>query len=210
MRATPNVSLLARLCVAVALLAVPLQSAAAETRSATAIVTGFYDTLLATMKNGPALKFSGRVEALTPALDSAFDLASMTRIAAGAQWLGIKPEDQLQLIDSFSRFSVASYAANFDSWSGERFEVVKETPAPGSGNGIIVETRLIPKTGDSVQLNYLLRPGSGGLRVIDVFVNGTISELAARRSEFGSVLARDGAKGLREMLDSRVKDLASK
>ncbi len=209
MRATFFASPLARLCVAMSLLAVLLQPASAETRPATAIITSFYDTLLTTMKNGPALKFAGRAEALTPALDAAFDLPSMTRIAAGAQWPSIKAEDQQRLIASFSRFSVASYAANFDSWSGERFEVLKETPAP-NGNGVIVETRLIPKSGDPVQLNYLLRPSANGLRVIDVFVNGTISELAARRSEFASVLARAGAQGLQEMLDSRFKDLASK
>lgn len=199
----------AGLALAFALLAPP-HAAAAETGAASAVVGGFYDTLLATMKDGPALKFAGRVQRLSPSITGAFDLATMTRIAAGAQWPAIKPEEQKQLIESFSRFSVASYAANFDSWSGERFEVLKESPAPGNGGGVIVETRLVPKSGDPVQLNYLLRPGSGGLHIIDVFVNGTISELAARRSEFASVLSRDGAKGLHEMLENRFKELSAK
>ncbi len=209
MPASRLVPIFACFALAFALLAAP-RSAVAETRPAIAVVGGFYDVLLATMKNGPALKFAGRVERLTPALSAAFDLPTMTRIAAGAQWPAIKPEEQRQLVDSFSRFSVASYAANFDGWSGERFEVVKESPAPGSGGGMIVETRLVPKSGDPVQLNYLLRPSAGGPRIIDVFVNGTISELAARRSEFASVLAHDGAKGLHEMLETRLKELATK
>ncbi|MEI6558389.1 MAG: ABC transporter substrate-binding protein [Rhodospirillaceae bacterium] len=199
-----------RLAVACALLAAPQVSAATNSGSATAVVTGFYATLLGTMKDGPALKFAGRTERLTPALASAFDLAGMTRIAAGAQWPAIKPEEQRQLIDSFSRFSIATYAANFDGWGGERFEVLKEGPAPGSPNSVIVETRLVTSTGEPVQLNYLLRPVSGSLRIIDVFLNGTISELAARRSEFASVLTRDGAKGLYEMLEKRIKALAAK
>ena len=174
------------------------------------MVSGFYNALLATMKDGPTLKFAGRFDRLTPALSGAFDLATMTRIAAGAQWPMIKPDEQKQLIESFSRFSVASYAANFDNWTGERFEVLKEGPAPGNGNAVIVETRLVPKSGDPVQLNYLLRNGPNGPHIIDVFVNGTISELAARRSEFASVLARSGAKGLNEMLEGRVKTLAAK
>ena len=206
MPASRLVPVFAGLALVFALLTAP--PAAAET--AGAVVAGFYDTLLATMKDGPALKFAGRVERLSPAITKAFDLATMTRIAAGAQWAAIKPEEQKQLIESFSRFSIASYAANFDSWSGERFEVVKESPAPGSGGGMIVETRLVPKAGEPVLLNYLLRPGAGGLHIIDVFVNGTISELAARRSEFASVLSRDGAKGLHEMLENRFKALAAK
>ena len=194
----------------IALALAPLSPAAAETGPASTVVQGFYDALLATMKDGPTLKFAGRFQRLTPALSGAFDLATMTRIAAGAQWPGIKPEDQKQLIESFSRFSVASYAANFDNWAGERFEVLKEGPAPGNGNAVIVETRLVPKNGDPVQLNYLLRNSPSGPHIIDVFVNGTISELAARRSEFASVLARGGVKGLNDMLEGRVKDLAAK
>ena len=206
---TRFVSFFAGLAVAFALLTAP-QPAAAETGTASAIVSSFYATLLATMKDGPKLKFAGRVDRLTPAMAIAFDLPSMTRIAAGAHWPNIKPEEQQKLVESFSRFSVASYAANFDGWSGESFEVLKETTAQGNNNTIIVETKLVPKGGDPVQLNYLLRPTASGLRIIDVFVNGTISELAARRSEFASVLAREGAKGLNEMLEKRFKDLASK
>ena len=190
-----------------ALLTAP-QATAAETGAASAVVGGFYDTLLATMKDGPAVKFAGRFERLNSAMATAFDLPAMARTAAGAHWPTIKPEEQKRIADSFSRFSVASYAANFDSWRGERFEVLKESPAHDADGGIVVETRLVPKTGEPVQFNYLLRPGEGGLRIIDVLVNGTISQLAGRRSEFASVLNRDGAKGLYEMLESRFKKLA--
>ena len=188
------------LAVVFALLTAP-QATAAETGAATAVVSGFYDSLLATMKDGPALKFAGRYKLLNPA---------MARIAGGAQWSTIKPEEQNRIIESFSRFSVASYAANFDSWSGERFELLKESPAAGDDGNIVVETRMVPETGEPVGFNYLLRPGANGLRIIDVLVHGTISELAGRRSEFASVLRRDGAKGLYEMLESRFNDLAAK
>ena len=81
----------ARIALLFALLAAP-QLAAAETPSATAIVTGFYSVLLDTMKNGPELKFAGRVQRLTPAMAASFDLASMTRIAAGAHWRPCLPK----------------------------------------------------------------------------------------------------------------------
>ena len=197
-------------CLAVVFALQTTTLAAAETGAASAVVGGFYDTLLASMKDGPALKFAGRYERLNPAMAAAFDLPTMTRIAAGAQWPLIKPEEQKQIVESFSNFSAASYAANFDSWSGERFEVLKEGPAPGDDGDVVVETRLVPNTGEPVLFNYLLRPGPQGPRIIDVLVNGTISQLAGRRSEFSSVLRRDGAKGLNEMLVSRFNELAAK
>ena len=176
--------------------------------TASAIVSGFYDTLVATMKDGPALRFQGRFERLSPAVTAAFDLPAMTRIAAGAQWPGLSPDDQQRLVAAFSRFSIATYAANFDSFGGERFEVLREVATPSAGGGTIVETRLTPKTGAPVQLNYLVRPGKSGLRILDVYVNGTISELATRRSEFASVLNSSGAQGLYQMLETRSRDLA--
>jgi len=178
--------------------------------AASTVVVGFYDALLATMKEGPALKFQGRFDRLSPAVSAAFDLPAMTRVAAGAQWPSLKPEDQQRLIEAFSHFSIATYAANFDSFGGERFEVLRETPAPNGGGATIVETRLTPKSGDPVQLNYLVRPGKSGLGILDVYVNGTISELAARRSEFASVLNSKGADGLYQLLETRSRELAAR
>jgi phospholipid transport system substrate-binding protein len=40
--------------------------------------------------------------------------------------------------------------------------------------------------------------------VIDVYLSGTISELASRRSEFAAVLQRDGAEGLVRLLEQRA------
>ncbi|MEI8394378.1 MAG: ABC transporter substrate-binding protein [Rhodospirillaceae bacterium] len=181
---------------------------AAETSPAKKLVANFYSALLATMKDGAKLKFSGRAERLAPVISQSFDLPAMTRIATGARWPGLPPEEQQRLIEAFSRFSVANYASNFDSFSGEQLEVLGEAPA--TGGGVIVETRLVPASGDPVQLNYLLRQSTAGLRILDVYVNGTISELAARRSEFTSVLARDGARGLAELLETRTRALATK
>ncbi len=184
--------------------------ASAEIGQAMPVINAFYGTLLTTMKDGPALGFNGRVERLTPAITRAFDLPAMTRIAAGAVWPTISPDDQHRLIDAFSRFSVASYAANFDAYDGERFEVLREVPAPGGSDNVIVETRLSPKKGDPVELNYRLHRSADGFQIIDVFVDGTISEIAARRSEFSAVLNRGGAQALYDVLESRTKVLAAK
>ena len=192
-----------------ALILITGSGAAAADAEGSAVVRSFYAALEATMKDGPSLKFQGRVERLKPAVAQAFEVAAMTRIASGAQWPSLKPEDQQRLIEAFGRFTAANYANNFDSYNGERFEVQREAPAPASiGAGVIVETRLIPASGDPVQLNYLLRPGNSGLRIIDVFVNGTISELAARRSEFASVLNSGGAQALYDQLVTKSEEAA--
>jgi phospholipid transport system substrate-binding protein len=44
----------------------------------------------------------------------------------------------------------------------------------------------------------------GNWRIIDVYLSGTVSELASRRSEFAAVLQRDGADGLVHLLEQRA------
>jgi phospholipid transport system substrate-binding protein len=54
-----------------------------------------------------------------------------------------------------------------------------------------------------VSINYLVRGG----RVIDVYLKGTISDLATRRDEFASVIASGGADGLIKRLQDRTQTL---
>jgi len=70
-----------------------------------------------------------------------------------------------------------------------------------------VQTRLIKGNGEPVTLNYLMRQSEDKWQIIDVFLSGTISELATRRSEFTSILRRDGPEGLLQALGKRVADL---
>jgi phospholipid transport system substrate-binding protein len=173
-----------------------------------ATLSSFYDTLLAVMKEGPKLGFLGRRQKLAPAIVQAFDLPLMTRLVVGLPWPTLSAEDQKQLVAAFSDFSIATYANQFDDFSGERFEVdPKATPAPG--NDVIVKTRLIQSNGEPVQLDYLLRQEPAGWHIIDVFLSGTISQLAARRSEFSSILREQGARGLIAVLKEKTNALAN-
>jgi phospholipid transport system substrate-binding protein len=106
----------------------------------------------------------------------------------------------------FSRYTVSLYANRFDDFNGERFEV---DPNPVTNpNGTLIQTKLIKSDGDKVTLNYLMRQGAGGSwQVIDVYLSGTISELATRRSEFAGVLQTSGADGLIKLLEDRTAAL---
>lgn len=168
----------------------------------------FYDALLGVMKEGPKLGFAGREQRLGSAVTRAFDVPLMTRLVVGLQWPGLSAEEQKQLVAAFTEFSIATYASQFDDYSGERFDVEsKAVPAPGGD--VIVKTKLIQSDGEPVQLDYLLRQEQAEWRIIDVFLSGTISQLAARRSEFTAILREQGASGLIAVLKEKTKALAT-
>jgi len=174
--------------------------------SASATVAKLDDGLLSVMKNADKLGYEGRFATLAPIVASSFDVPTMTRIAVGSAWSSLSSEQQASLTDAFRRFITATYAHRFDGYSGERFDLKGERP---SGTGVLVSTELVRPSDQPVALNYLVRQTDGQWKVVDIFLTGTISELATRRSEFSSVLARNGYEGLKNLLEAKAMQLAS-
>ena len=171
-----------------------------------AVVASFQDTLLSTMKEAESLGFKGRYQRLLPAMEKAFDLEQMTRIVAGGNWAKMHTTEQMQVVDLFRQFSVSTYASAFSDYGGERFEIGDELTQPGIGT--IVETRLVLKAEPPIKLNYLLRETPAGWKIMDVYLDGTISELARRRGEFASIIHNQGLTGLIALLKKKNKALA--
>jgi phospholipid transport system substrate-binding protein len=199
---SPMRAVILSLALAAGLAAAP---ASADPVSPQMVVQSLYDTLLGVMKGSKDLGFAGRYERLKPAIEAAYNLPLMSRLSIGPQWQSLTQEQQEKMAVAFDAFTIATYANRFDDYSGEKFEVLPET-TPSSG-GVIVQTRLVKGNGEPVTLNYLMRESDGRWQIIDVFLSGTISELATRRSEFTSVMRRDGAQGLLQLLDRRVAEL---
>jgi phospholipid transport system substrate-binding protein len=173
---------------------------------AAAVIQRFYETLLSVMKEAKNLSFDQRYQRLAPAISQTYNLALMTRLAVGPGWVQLQPAQQQRLTDVFSRYTISVYANRFDGYSGERFDV---DPNPTTNaNGILVHSWLTKSNGEKVTLDYLMRQGGGGAwQVIDVYLSGTISELATRRSEFVGVLQSGGADGLVNLLEQRTAAL---
>jgi phospholipid transport system substrate-binding protein len=149
--------------------------------------------LLSIMKSGKAAGQKGRAATIAPVVDRAFDLPLMTRLAVGAPWTTIAPADQQALVAAFRRLTIAQYAANFDSFSGETFTVNPQVETRGGDS--LVRTTLKSGSG-SESLNYRLRQSGGQWKIIDVFYRSAISQLATRRADFAGVLRSGGAKAL--------------
>lgn len=186
----------------------PANATPPSAEAAPARVAGaFYDALLGAMKQGKTLGFDGRRRLLDPEIRRAFNFPLMTRLVVGLPWRHLTTAQQEELIGAFSAFSVATYASEFKEYSGERF-VVDPAPTALPGGDVIVHTKLFPVDGDPVQLDYLMRSSPGRWQIIDVYLTGTISQLAARRSEFSAVLRQGGAAALVKLLKEKTVALS--
>jgi len=188
-------------------LALPTQQAGAVPGGSGAdTVRAFYSTLLDTMRYGRQLGAQGRYARLAPAIASSFDIPLMTRLAVGPDWNTLTPAQQAQVTQAFQHYIAAVYAERFDSYAGEQLKVTGEQASPG---GTVILSQIVKSDGQPVHINYLMRQNDGAWQIADVYLNGTISELATRRSEFGAILKTQGINGLISALNNKAAALAS-
>ena len=185
-----------------------VQAQATASDPAVLTIRTFYDALLASMKSAAQVNVRGRYDKLEPVIRNTFDLPAMTRIAVGPDWTSIPPEQQTALVDNFSRMTIATYANRFDGYSGQSFEVDPDVQTRNTGR--VVKTRLLRPPEPPVTLNYLMRGSGDNWKIVDVYLSGTISELATQRSEFATILKSGGAPALVESLRKQTDKLMQK
>jgi phospholipid transport system substrate-binding protein len=157
-------------------------------------ISGLNAKLLDTMKQAQSLGVKGRFDALAPVLSKTYDIPSMSRVAVGQSWETLQPDQKAAITDAFGRMMIATYAKRFDGFSGETFEIAEISDRAPADK--MVKTRIVQSNGKPVAINYLMRKTGPQWKIIDVYLDGTISELASRRAEFTSVLKSGGPDAL--------------
>ena len=174
--------------------------------AARGVVESVHEVLLGCMKEADQLGFQGRYDRIVAALDEAFDLPFMARMALGATWKELTEQQRADFVDLSRRLSATRYADNFDSYAGQRFETRSEEPA--ARGTILVLTELIQPKDRDVRFDYRLRKVQGRWRVIDILLDGTISELVLRRSQYRSLVKRQDFAHLVQVVESKIEELS--
>jgi phospholipid transport system substrate-binding protein len=164
-------------------------------------VRGLYEALLNTMKSARTLGQSGRFALLAPVIHRSFDIASMARLSVGQSWTGLNEAQRQQVSESYGRYVAAIYADRFDSYAGQKLEVTDEQANP---SGVMVKSQIIKANGEPVKVDYMLRRSGESWLISDIYLDGAISEVAIRRSEFATIIRTDGIDGLIAALNRKA------
>lgn len=173
--------------------------------SARQVVEEFQDKLIDVMKQGKELGFQGRYDQLDEPVRKSHDLPKIARIVVGKKWGELTSEQQAKLEAVFSQLSVSAYAHNFKDFSGESFSFISDEET-GRG-GIVVHANLkIPGEKD-VKFDYMMKKKDDDWQIINIIADG-VSDLALKRSDYTSVLNREGFDALIAKINEKIESYA--
>lgn len=179
----------------------------ADNSTAKETVEGFQASLLSVMKRAKKLGIKGRYEALAPIIKYRFHLPLMVATATAPYWKAGTGAQRTRLLAAFHRMSASALATLFDDYDGERFRVERERTA--TGRLVIVDTKIIRRKDDPVDISYVAVKLRNRWWIIDIIVSGGISEVKSRRSEYRALLRKGGLDRLSGALEAKADRLLS-
>jgi len=147
--------------------------------------------------------FAERELAFRNILVDGFHIRTISRFVLGRHWRGATSEQRKAYNDVFLDFIVRVYASRFDSYDGERFEILRTVDSEVEGDTIVRTRIFTPDGGSPIVVDYRVRVIDGGYKVVDVTVEG-ISMLHTHRVEFASVIKRKGMDGFLDELRAQL------
>lgn len=191
--------------------AAPAGAALVEDKpGAVLMVEKLHNALLDAMKQGGNIGFAERKQMLAPVVHEVFNLDTMLRASVGGGWQKLSEAERKTLAEAFAGWTIATYASQFKTWNGETFTIASfSDPAKPD---VLVNTEIKPKSGKATALQYRLRQkitekNDGPWQIVDILLDGAVSQLALRRADFAKVFTTGGAPALAAHLNALTASL---
>ena len=136
-------------------------------------------------------------------LRDGFAVNIIGRFALGRYWRTASPELREEYLALFQEFVLDIYSKRLDGFSGEIFTIVKSQTLDETDT--LVSTEISGGDGPSIRVDYRVRSFEDKFQIVDVLVEG-ISLIVTQRSEFASIINRDGIEGLLGKLRQYTSD----
>jgi len=161
--------------------------------------------LIDVMKNADRLGYQGRYKKLEPVVKEVFQFEAVAQIALGGHWKKLDQTQKLAFIGTLTDLSIATYAAQFNAYAGEKFQYgsSEETKA----DRVTVRYTMIVPNDKPIKFEYIVNQFGGRWQIINIIVDG-ISDLALKKAQYTSVIDREGFDSLLTKLSQKISDYA--
>lgn len=178
----------------------PQAAAASHGREAEALIRNLSVNAIEMLDNIKQTD-SERELAFRQIVRSGFALQLIGRFVVGRHWRDMTKEQKVEYQELFAEWLMKSYAGRLGGFKGQKLDILKSTEI--SKRDVFVRTHVIRASGSAIAADWRVRKFKDGYKIIDIVVEG-VSMAAAQKSEFESVIRKQGVQGLIENLRSRL------
>ncbi|MDA8051360.1 MAG: ABC transporter substrate-binding protein [Rhodospirillales bacterium] len=189
------------LAVLLLLLTRPAQ-AAGEVAEARAFVQRTGDAILAVI-NGPGSAAEKRSK-FTRIVDGTVDVDGVAKFALGRFWRVATPAQRKTYLSLFRQYLVFNVTGRLSQYKGTTFTIGRVEPMNGD---IAVTTTLHVPNSSPTDLQWIVSFASGSPKIVDLVAEGT-SLRVTQRSDYASVITRNGGQNVQALLDAMRQQVA--
>lgn len=179
---------------------------AASANDAEAYASSIGDKVLHVM-NDDAIANAKKLSQLESLFVDVVDVDWVGRFVLGRHWRATDEAQRDAYLDAYRDFLIKHYTSRFAEYSGETF-TVEDAVQRREGEYMVRMNIQRPQGQAPVIVDYMLRENGESFKVFDIIVEG-VSLISTQRSEFDSVVARNGVEKLTEMLKTKTAELTT-
>lgn len=138
-----------------------------------------------------------RPAAVRKVADEMFDWAEMARRSLGRHWQVRTPEERTEFVRLFADLFENAYLSKIQLADAEKFRYLGDTV---DGDGALVRTTVVTKSGSEIDVDYRLRRQEGDQWKVSDLIVESVSLVDNYRAQFNTVIVRSSFQELIEQM----------
>ena len=171
-----------------------------ETKSESKVLAGVNELHESLIKISNKTINSDNLALIDDVVKNSYDLEKMGKMIIGVKWKQMETKMQKEFINVFKRFISVNYLRRFNKIIDLDFEYqsvrVIEDKFRLAGVILIADN-------ERIKIDYLLGFKNDQWKIFDVLLDGSISEIATKKSDFKKIIEDEGVSGLIKNLSIR-------
>ena len=131
---------------------------------------------------------------------NSYDLEKMGKMIIGVDWKQIETKLKEDFINVFKRFISANYFRRFNRINDLDYEYQTVRVI---GDKFRLAGVILIADNERIKIDYLLALKNDQWKIFDVLLDGSISEIATKKSDFKKIINEEGVRGLVKNLRER-------
>ena len=164
-----------------------------ETKSESKILAGVNELHESLIKISNKTINSDNLALIDDVVKNSYDLEKMGKIIIGVDWKQMDTKSKKEFINVFKRFISVNYFRRFNKINELDFE---HQTVKVIGDKFKLARVILTADNEKLKMDYLLGFKNEKWKIFDVLIDGSISEVATKKSDFKKIIKEEGVSGL--------------